>query len=153
MPQPHVNTFYRVWFTWVDPIVLLLTLCTCIFNKTETLKLIVPEPLPPIDALLSSLLHQAAALYGFMALMFAVLLRASSDPKVWRIVQAATLAVDVSLIVVGLVNLEQQGRLSLEMWRGIDWVNILFTVWVGLIRIGFLMGVGGGNDTRAKKEL
>jgi hypothetical protein len=112
---------------------------------------VVPEPLPPVDALLSTLLHQCAALYGFMAVMFAVLLRATSDRKVWRIVQTATLAVDVSLLVGGLVNLEQQGRLELSKWRGIDWVTISFTVWVGIVRVCFLMGVGKG--AQAMKEL
>lgn len=112
-----------------------------------------PPPIPAIDAAHSVLLNQTAARYSFLCITFAVLLRVSSDPKVWRTVQATTLAVDVGLFVTGLVNLQEQGRLGLKTWVGFDFMGLGFTALVALIRTAFLLGIGGGEGTRMKKEL
>ncbi|CAO2655519.1 Nn.00g043220.m01.CDS01 [Neocucurbitaria sp. VM-36] len=153
MTKPHVHTFYRVWFTWVDPITLFFTVLGCIFAPGDALELLVPSFLSPFQPLQAALIHQTAALYGFMAIMFGVLLRISPDPKVWRVVQAATLFVDISLLVTMYFALKLQGRLETDKWRGIEWFNSLFTIWVAVVRIAFLMGVGGedGSSANAKK--
>jgi hypothetical protein len=153
MPQPYVHPFYRIWFTWIDPVTLVPTVLACIFSKKAFLEMLLPPPIPAIDALHSVLLHQTAALYGFMCITFAVLLRVSSDRKVWRTIQATVLAVDVSLFITGLVNLQEQGRLSLDKLVGFDFMGLGFTAVVALIRAGFLLGIGGGDGARAKKEL
>lgn len=98
------------------------------------------------------LLHQSAALYGFMGIIFAVLLRASPDPKVWKIVQAATLGVDISLLITMYLMLAQQGRLETKAWRGGDWSNIGLTVLVAVIRTAYLMGIGGKGKSLTKKS-
>lgn len=152
MPQPHVNAFYRIWFTWIDPIVLLTSVLACIFTPRDAVEMLVPASVSPYDPILDVFVHQAAVLYAFMGIMFAVLLRVSSDPKVWRIVQGATLLVDLSLIVMTFTTLKQQGRSNTDDWRTIDWFNLLFTVWVAVIRVGFLANVGGSNMAKTKKS-
>lgn len=87
-----------------------------------------------------------------MGLVFAFVLRASSEPKVWRIVQASTLLVDVSLIVIMAVSLEMQGRLSTAEWRPIEWVNMVFTALVAVGRVAFLLGVGETKGVSTKKR-
>jgi hypothetical protein len=84
--------------------------------------------------------------------MFGVLLRASSDAKVWRIVQGATLMVDISLIAIMFAGLNQQGRLAMDKWRGMEWFNMIFTAVITLGRVAYLMGVGGGADGKIKKR-
>jgi disulfide bond formation protein DsbB len=153
MPEPHVNTFYRIWFTWVDPIVLLATVFACISTPQDAVEMLIPASVSPYDPNLAVFVHQAAALYAFMGIMFAVLLRASPDPKVWRIVQGATLFVDLSLIVMTLACLKQQGRSNLEDWRGIDFFNLLFTIWVAVIRVGFLACIGETHVRKAKRNV
>lgn len=96
------------------------------------------------------LLHQAAALFGFLGIIHGVLLRVSPDPKVWKIVQAATLGVDISLLATLCNLLRLQGRTDASTWHGGDWFNIFFTVWVALIRIAFLLEIGG--EEREKKK-
>lgn len=153
MPQPHVHSFYRLWFTTVDPIVLLFTVLTCIFSPATILETVVPPSVESYNPLTHGpLLHQAAALYGFCGIIYGVLLRVSPDPKVWRIVQAATLGVDVSLLAIMYNVLRLQGRTEISTWHGGDWFNMLFTVWVGLIRVGFLLGVGGDEDRSGKRR-
>lgn len=149
MPQPYVHTFYRIWFTIVDPAVLLLTVLTCVFSPATILESAVPpsiEPYSPVSH--GPLIHQAAAVYGFMGIMFGVLLRASPDPKVWRIVQAATLGVDVALLAIVYNVLRLQGRTDIKAWTFGDWHNILLTAWVALIRVAFLAGVGGDENIK-----
>jgi hypothetical protein len=151
MPQPYVHPFYRIWFTTVDPIVLFLTVLTCIFSPATILETVVPrevEPFNPVSH--GGLLHQAAALYGFCGIIYGALLRVSPDPKVWRIVQAATLGVDISLLATLYNLLRLQGRTDMSTWYGGDWFNMLFTVWVALIRVGFLLGIGGESDKTQK---
>lgn len=79
-----------------------------------------------------------------------MLLRISDDLKVWRVVQFATLLVDVSLLVTMRVMLQQQGRLDMGEWRSGDWFNAGFTVWVAIIRGAFLAGFGVGDGARDK---
>jgi hypothetical protein len=152
MVQPHIHPFYRLWFTWIDPLTLILTSTTCFLDPAAALELTVPAEVSAFVPTQAVLLHQTGILYLFVGTMFAVLLRASPDPKVWKIVEAATLGVDVALIATVFVSLETQGRLGLERWRGMDFVNLGFTVWVAGIRVAYLAGVGSGRQGRAKKR-
>lgn len=154
MSRPAIHPFYRIWFTTVDPIVLVLTIVTIIFSPSTILQSVLPSSIEAYRPMSHGpLLQQSAALYGFMAIIFGVLLRATSDLTVWRIVQAATLAVDLALLVVLWALLKEQGRLSLGDWRAGDWGNFGFTAWVALIRMAFLWGWGVERDEleRGKK--
>ena len=151
MPQPYVHSFYRIWFTTVDPIVLFFTVLTCIFSPATILETVVPRTIEAYNPLTHGpLLHQAGALYGFCGIIYGVLLRASPDPKVWKIVQAATLGVDISLLATLYNLLRLQGRTDVGTWHGGDWFNMLFTVWVALIRIAFLLEVGSEKGDKKK---
>lgn len=124
---------------------------TCIFSPASILETVIPRSVRPYNTVShDGLLHQAAALYCFCGIIYGVLLRASPDPKVWRIVQAATLGVDISLLATLQSHLRLQGRTDVRTWHGEDWFNMLFTAWVALIRVGFLLGIGGDNDTKKK---
>lgn len=152
MPQPYIHTFYRIWFTTVDPIVLFFTVLTCIFSPATILETVVPrsvESYNPVSH--GGLIHQAAALYGFCGIIYGVLLRTSHDPKVWRIVQTATLGVDISLLATLCNLLRLQGRADMRDWHGGDWFNILFTTWVALIRIAFLTELGREDMHEVKR--
>lgn len=151
MPQPHTHSFYRIWFTTVDPTVLFFTVLACIFSPATILETVVPPSIEAYNPLTHGpLLQQSAALYGFMGIIFGVLLRASPDPKVWKIVQAATLGVDLSLLATLYNLLRLQGRAEITTWHGGDWFNLLFTAWVALIRIAFLLEIGERDGEKEK---
>ncbi|KAJ4993427.1 hypothetical protein SVAN01_00975 [Stagonosporopsis vannaccii] len=151
MSQPWVHTFYRIWFTTVDPTVLFFTVLTCIFSPATILETVVPPSIESYNPLTHGpLLHQAGALYGFCGIIYGVLLRVSPDPRVWRIVQAATLGVDISLLATLFNLLKLQGRTDISTWHGGDWFNMLFTVFVALIRVAYLLNVGGDSNTAKK---
>lgn len=151
MPQPYVHPFYRIWFTTIDPIVCLLTAITCLFSPATILETAIPPSIEPYSPLSHGpLLHQTGALFWFLAVIYAVLLRASDDPKVWRIVQSATLGVDLGILATLWNALRMQGRSGVGQWEGGDWMNIGFTCLVAVIRGAFLAGVGGGERVGKK---
>jgi hypothetical protein len=83
--------------------------------------------------------------------MFAVLLRASSEQKVWRIVQGATLGVDFALLATLYALLAQQGRLDIKLWSGMDWLYAVFPTSVTLIRIAYFLEIGGEPEGGKEK--
>ncbi|KAF1831753.1 hypothetical protein BDW02DRAFT_571727 [Decorospora gaudefroyi] len=153
MPHPDINPFYRIWFTWIDPLCLLCSVSTCFLNPAAALEMLTPPHILPFRPEHAALIYQCGILYGFMGIILGVLLRASPDIKVWRVVEAATLTVDVALVVAQLVELGQQGRLALGEWRGIDVFNLVFTVWVAGVRGAFLGGVGERSVVGGKKKV
>lgn len=111
MSQPYVHPFYRIWFTTVDPIVLVFTALACIFSSDTILETVVPREVDPSNPVSNGgLLHQAVALYAFCGIIHGVLLRVLPDPRVWKTVQAATLGVDISLLATLYNLLRLQGR-------------------------------------------
>ncbi|OAL53696.1 hypothetical protein IQ07DRAFT_316820 [Pyrenochaeta sp. DS3sAY3a] len=152
MATPHVNNFYRIWFTWVDPIVLLLTVISFIVAPQVAWDFAVPEYILAYNDLYEPLIHQSAALYSFMGLTLGVLLRVSDDPKVWRVVQASVLFVDISLMIIMPVTCARQGRGELSQWRGGEWFNMFFTLWVALIRAAYLLNIGGSESSAKGKK-
>ena len=142
MSQPSFHPFYRIWFTWIDPLSLVLTATTCFRTPAVILEKIVPSAISPYMPAQAAIIHQTSILYAFMGSMMAVLLRASTDPKVWEIVQAATLAVDIALLATMIVSLRQQERLAWSKWRGVEVKNLVFLGMVSGIRTAFLLGVG-----------
>ncbi|PSN73280.1 hypothetical protein BS50DRAFT_616695 [Corynespora cassiicola Philippines] len=147
MTTPNIHSFYRIWFTIVDPTVLFFTVLTCIVSPATLLGTILPPSVVPYDSLSHGiLLYQIGALYAFMGIMYGVLQRATSDLRLWKIVQGATLMVDLSLIVVFYVSMVKQNKTDLSKWLPGDWFNLLFTTWVALIRVAFLGGLGVSED-------
>ncbi|KAK7179015.1 hypothetical protein DPSP01_013157 [Paraphaeosphaeria sporulosa] len=153
MSTAHIHPFYRIWFTIVDPTTLVFTILACILSPSTMLATSVPTSFASYDPLSHGpLLYQSAALYAFMAIIFGALLRVSSDLNVWKIVQFATLVVDCALLVTLWSMLKQQNRLELAEWRGEDWFNAGFTIWVALIRFAFLGGLGVGTQVEEKTK-
>ena len=149
MAQSKIHSFYRTWFTVVDPLSLIPTVSGILFTPEFMMDALLPGATPNPDH--AFLLHQLAAMYAFMAIVLAGVLRATSDIKVWRVVIAGVLLVDISILVSMYVSLEHQGRLGLENWRWQDWGNLLFTGGVALIRSFFLLGVGVQTGLNDKK--
>lgn len=68
-----------------------------------------------------------------------ILLRARpNDLAAWNSVQAGTLIVDIHL----LFTLTKVLGLDPRMWKPKEWLNVVFTAWVAVLRAAFLLGVG-----------
>jgi hypothetical protein len=150
MARSKVHVFYHFWFKWMDTIVLVPTIYALIFTPQVMLDALAPAPLSAYNPDQGFLLHQLAAMYTFVAIMLGGVLRVSDDIKVWRVITAGVLLIDIAMLGSTYVTLEQQGRLSVETLRSVDWGNILFTGLVAVIRIFFLVGVGVQKDIKSK---
>ncbi|KAF4946780.1 hypothetical protein FGADI_10984 [Fusarium gaditjirri] len=150
MSELNVHNFYRIWFTWVDPLTVLPTVYALIFTPEFILDGLIPLSMSAYNPDQAFLFHQLAALFAFVAIMLAVLLRVSSDIKVWRVVIGGVLLIDIAILVSVFVSMKQQGRSELSMFRWQDWGNYLFTGWVAVVRALFLAGVGVGGVKKGK---
>lgn len=151
MAIPHIHKFYRVWFQWVDVLVLIPTIYALIYTPQLMLDAWVPPPLSAYNPDQGFLLHQLAAMYAFVAIALGGVLRVSDDIKVWRIIIAGVMVVDISMLASIYASLDQQGRLG--DLRYADWGNILFTGLVTVIRALFLAGIGVGQESTRSKQL
>ncbi|CAG8958656.1 hypothetical protein HYFRA_00011497 [Hymenoscyphus fraxineus] len=153
MALPVIHVFYHFWFKWLDPIVLAPTIFAIIFTPQAYLDAFIPPPLSAFNPDHGFVLHQLAAMFTFVAIALGGILRVSHEIKVWRVVIAGILLVDIAMLASAYISLQQQGRLSLGAMRLGDWGNILFTGLVTVIRIAFLAGVGVGVGAGSEDEL
>ncbi|KAI4859297.1 hypothetical protein F4820DRAFT_440200 [Hypoxylon rubiginosum] len=150
MALPNIHAFYHFWFKWLDPLVLVPTVYALIFTPQVMLDALAPAPQSAYNPDQGFLLHQLAAMYAFVAIILGGVLRVSNEVKVWRVVIAGVLLIDIAMLASIYASLKQQDRLSLETLRGADWGSALFTGLVTVIRMFFLTGVGVKDQIKSK---
>lgn len=91
------------------------------------LEAFVPAPLSAYNPEQGFLFHQLAVKFAFVAIMLGGALRVSNDIKVWRVIIAGVLLIDIAMLASIYVSRKQQDRLSLGAMRSADWGNVLFT--------------------------
>ncbi|PKS08372.1 hypothetical protein jhhlp_005316 [Lomentospora prolificans] len=148
-----MSTFYRVWFIWVDPLSLVPTVYGVIFNRGHLMDALIPSSMSVADPNHAFLFHQLAALYAFLAIVLAGVLRATPDVRVWKTVIGGVLVVDVAILASLYVSLEHQNRLALRNWWVQEWGNLIYTGGVAILRSLFLAGVGVRKGARGKKNV
>ncbi len=137
---PAIPAFYRIFFTYIDPLVASWGAYMDFFTPDTVLNSFVPNSArnPAHDMLFQQL---GGGLLN-IAFLSAVLLRYTNDVKIWKIVQLGILIVDV----VGLYSLwdglGRQGRLDPRGWRGEDWGCVGITGFVTVLRMMFMAEVG-----------
>lgn len=89
------------------------------------------------------LMDALAGFFLFLAFLQTLLLRARpSDLGLWKILQAATIFVDVAMVLAFVRALGHTGRLDTRTWRLEEWSNIGINSAVGIVRIAFVLGIG-----------
>ncbi|KAL2204312.1 hypothetical protein CC79DRAFT_1129087 [Sarocladium strictum] len=142
MAQERISSFYRIWFTWIDPLTLVPSVQMLLTDRAFFMDGLIPASMSVADPLHGFLFHGMAALYAFVGLMLAGTLRVTNEMAVWRMVVGGVLGIDVALMVSQYVSIEQQGRMSLERLRWQDWAAFGFTAGVAVIRTCFMAGIG-----------
>jgi hypothetical protein len=133
------HPFYRFWFTTLDPIFSATVPLGALFAPALSVKSFAPPAALPPSIEATVLLTILSGFFCALILLEVYLLRARpNDLAVWNSVQAGTLIVDVHL----LYTLAKVLGLDPRTWRVEEWANVVFTSWVAVLRIVFLMGVG-----------
>ncbi|KAF2440284.1 hypothetical protein P171DRAFT_435110 [Karstenula rhodostoma CBS 690.94] len=151
-----IPTFYRIFFTSIDPLIALSGAYMDFFDPETILASSFPraslyaEPTPPITVLL----RQAGGAFIMMAFLMVFMLRYTEDVKIWKMFELGILVTDFTLFYSLYGALEGQGRLDVGAIRWEEWGTIVITGFVTVVRIAFLGGLGfskkGGDG--AKKE-
>jgi hypothetical protein len=151
MALPKIHVFYRLWFLWIDPVILAASVSALVFTPQLMLDALAPPPLSAYNPDQGFLLHQLAALFTFVAIILGGVLRVSKEIRVWRVVILGVLVVDIAMLASIYASLKQQDRLSLGAMRSQDWSSIALTGFVGILRVLFLAGVGV-QGVKSKKK-
>jgi len=138
-----IPVYYRVFLLYIEPFSALLGAIVA-FDPQLYLKLTHPGSSFPVDGVpigTQVALIQLANLYLLFAINEALVLRSTSDLRVWRTLLLGLLIADFGhLYSVSKLGLDIYWRI--DRWSAIDWGNIAFVYVGALTRISFLFGVG-----------
>ena len=145
---PRVASFYRYFFLYIEPISALFGAYYAFFQQQTYLDLTHSSSSPKqgIPTSTQVILAQLANLYLLFALNEALILRATSDLKVWRTVLFCLLMADFG----HLYSLNSVGWFvywNITRWNAIDWGNVAVVYAGATMRLCFLLGFGVGAGT------
>jgi hypothetical protein len=157
MPQTQpssraIPSFYRIFFTFIDPIICIWGAYMDFFDPRMVLSSHILDDTPDVGHIMILKQRGGGMLnFGFIS---AVLLRYTTDIKIWHIVEIANLIVDFAYFPAVFGALRAQGRLDPEVWRAEDWGSLIITWTATVVRLAFLARVGfEDDDLKARKKL
>ena len=146
----RIPGFYRIFFTWIDPLMAGVTGLQGFVAPAALLELQVADA--TLDPLYRPHFQQIGGYLLGMAFLSAALLRAAPALRVWKLFQASVLIHDASILSSTYAALEYQRRLSPADWRGLDWFCVVVASGVAALRLCFLMEVGFRGGARGVKQ-
>lgn len=152
-------TPYRLFFLYIEPVSALVGAFFAHFRQDDYLLLTHAASAPApgqIPTGTSIVLSQLANLYLLFTLNEALVLRSTSDLRVWKTVLFGLLIADLGhLWSVRQLGLDIYLPWNFARWNAIDWGNIPFVYLGASMRAAFISGVGMGRletaDDSAKK--
>ena len=146
----HTSVTFRVFFLYIEPISALVGAYYSAIESQTFLELThaPTAPMHGIPMSTSIILNQLSNLYVLFALNEALILRATTDPKVWCTLLGCLLLADLGhLFSVRLLGLQVYWNAA--SWNAIDWGNIGFVYVGALMRISFLYQAWWTSEWRA----
>ena len=150
-PQVSIPFIYCCFFLYIEPLSTLLGAYYAFFQQQTYLNLTHAPSAPLTGIPLSSqiVLNQLANLYFLLALTEALVLRATSDLRVWRTLLFGLLVADLGHLY-SVSPLGTQIYWHPVSWNAIDWGNIGFVYVLISTRIAFLLGIGIPSGRKSK---
>jgi hypothetical protein len=138
---------YRIYFLYLDPIMALGGVYLIATDATKFIKSTVPDTLSlepsTITPLITLLLTNIAALYAYLAINEALILRVTNQLTVWKAVIAALVITDVGHVyAVWAAAPERFSFGELESYTFEERVNLGILVGGLGLRLAFLAGIG-----------
>lgn len=148
---------YTLFFLIIEPISALVGAYYAHFQQREYLLLTDASSAPvltPIPTGTSIVLSQLANLYLLFALNEALVLRSTSDLRVWKTVLFVLLVADLGhLYTIKSLGLSIYLPWNFARWNAIDWGNIPFVYLGASMRTAFLANVGlSGSAKKLNKS-
>lgn len=153
--SPEIAKVYRLFFLFVEPFSALVGAYYAYFQPQTYLDLTHEASSPKLGIPKSSqiVLAQLANLYLLFALNESLILRATSNIKIWRTVLLCLLIADVGhLFSVKSLGIEIYW--DVMSWNAIDCGNVGFVYLGAMMRISFLAGFGvqDSSGSRANRR-
>ena len=144
--------FYSFYFSWSDPAICLWGAYMDFFTPAFVSNAFLPEKIQKWNPIFDFTLQQLGGALLMLAFIDIVLLRYTKDVKIWKILQAAVLIYDLSLLYSNYYSLKQQGRLSVSALRWEDWGGIFISAQAAVVRSLFILGVGLAKEEKIVKR-
>lgn len=146
---------YTLFFLYIEPVATAVGAYYAHFQQSEYMRLTYPWTTTAVLGVStpeSIVLTQLANLYFVFALNEALVLRATTDLKVWRMFLLGLLIADFGHVYsVRVVGPEVYYRFW--EWNSMYWGNLGFVYVGATMRTAFLMGIGLGRKGNAKAKL
>ncbi|KAF2686100.1 hypothetical protein K458DRAFT_208404 [Lentithecium fluviatile CBS 122367] len=152
-PPPAIPALYRLVFLYIEPVSTLVGAFYAQYQQHLYLQLTHAASAPQTMPMGTSIvLTQLANLYLLLCINEALVLRSTTDLRVWKMFLFGLLVADVGhLYSVRLVGSWVYWRFW--DWNAIDLGNVPFVYFLALVRTGFLAGVGIGKVDAGKKHV
>jgi hypothetical protein len=144
-----IPLLYRLFFLYIEPIATAVGAYYASLDQQSYMHLTLPSTQAiPVSPRESIVLYQLANLYFVFALNEALVLRATSDVRVWKVFLFGLLLADFGhLASCAGVGLEVYYRFW--TWNSMYWGNLGFVYVGAATRSCFLMGVGFAGPRKA----
>ncbi|KAB5569969.1 hypothetical protein GE09DRAFT_1054884 [Coniochaeta sp. 2T2.1] len=143
---------YRLFFLIIEPIFALIGAYYAHFRQDDYLSLTHAVSAPfPIPLGTSIALSQLANLYVFFAINEALVLRSTSDVRVWKTVLFGLLVADVGHLYT-VRELGPDVYWSFLKWNAMAYGNIPFVYLGAAMRLAFLANIGLGRGRAVTKK-
>ncbi|KAK4118422.1 hypothetical protein N657DRAFT_685264 [Parathielavia appendiculata] len=143
---------YRLFFLLIEPLATLAGAYYAFFDQQTYLDLTHAASAPsPVPLGTSIAMSQLANLYFAFALSEALILRSTSDLRVWKVMLFCLLIADFGHLYTVRV-LGARIYWCVFEWNAIDWGNIGYVYFAASMRIAFLAGVGLDRKGKQQKK-
>jgi hypothetical protein len=134
---------YRFVFLYVEPLSILTGAVYAAFFQSLYLDLTHAASAPGTSVPISTsiVMTQLANLYLGLAFLEALVLRATSDVKVWKVFLVGLLLADFGHLY-SVLPVGREIYWAYWRWNAIDWGNVAFVYFLAVTRICMLLGVG-----------
>ena len=153
---PAIPLPYAIFFLWIEPIATLVGAFYAWVKPLEYLNLThaasTPEKLLGLPVSTQVALQQLGNLYVAFALNEALVLRSTTDLKVWKSLLLGLLIADFGHLF-SCYPLGIKMYYDISSWSSIAYGNYLFVYVGATFRTCFLLGVGFGGPKKAKRAV
>lgn len=132
---------YRLFFLYIEPVATAVGAYYAALDQQEYMVLTIAEDRRPVTTRESIVLYQLANLYFVFALNEALVLRMTTDRRVWAVFLLGLLIADFGhLASVQAVGWDIYYRV--DLWNAMYWGNLGFVYVGALMRSSFLLNIG-----------
>ena len=142
----NIPRFYRLVFLYLEPVSILAGAVQAYCFQSAYLSLTHAPSAPSVVPVSTSIvLTQLANLYLGVALTEALVLRVTSEYRVWQALIIVLLIADVGHLYSVLPLGFSRAFLQWWHWNAIDWGNVGWVYVLALTRLCMLLGIGFGG--------